>query len=421
MFEDYLKNISEERLRIWEGAKALTDAAATEKRELTSEESAEFDRRMADIDRLDAQGKDLRERDQREREADEARAQWAPIIRPDVQEQRDAAHADSIMSFLKGDGPRYMDFDLRGVAREKRALRTGQEFRIAQEDVTTSGGNTVPTSFLRELYDFLETFSGIRQTNVTVLTTSSGEALQIPKVTTHGTAALKGEGTALTANDPQFGQLTLNAWKYGQLLQVSNELIADTGVDILSFIAKDCGRAIGRATDTDYVTGTGSSKPQGIVPVAGTGVTSQTGATGLPSYANLVDLVYSVNQEYRANGAQWFMKDASAGALRKLVDSQNRPLWEPSLQVGQPGNLLGYPVITDPNMAAFATAAATGKPILFGDFSSFYIRDVGTVRLERSDDYAFDKDLVTWRCIFRTDSDLVDLTGALKALANPST
>jgi HK97 family phage major capsid protein len=58
---------------------------------------------------------------------------------------------------------------------------------------------------------------------------------------------------------------------------------------------------------------------------------------------------------------------------------------------------------------------ATGaKSVAFGDLSQFFIRMVGGVRFERSDDYAFANDLVTFRAILRADSVLVDQTGAVK-------
>ncbi len=75
---------------------------------------------------------------------------------------------------------------------------------------------------------------------------------------------------------------------------------------------------------------------------------------------------------------------------------------------------MGKPVLTDPNMPAVAT---TGKSVLFGDFSQFFIRLAGGVRFERSDDYAFNTDLVTFRALMRADSSLVDLTGAIKYFA----
>ena len=52
--------------------------------------------------------------------------------------------------------------------------------------------------------------------------------------------------------------------------------------------------------------------------------------------------------------------------------------------------------------------------MLFGDFAGYYIRDVRVLRFERSDDFAFKQDLVTFRALLRTDGDLVDATGAIK-------
>lgn len=59
----------------------------------------------------------------------------------------------------------------------------------------------------------------------------------------------------------------------------------------------------------------------------------------------------------------------------------------------------------DPSVAA---PGANAKSIAFGDFSGYYIRDVGSVRFERSDDFAIGSDLVTFRAVLRTDGDLVD-------------
>jgi len=104
-------------------------------------------------------------------------------------------------------------------------------------------------------------------------------------------------------------------------------------------------------------------------------------------------------------------RDATAAAIRKLKDGEGQYLWQPSQQVGTPDRLLGFEVVTDPNVAA---TGVNNNSVAFGDFSTFYIRDVGAVRIERSDDFAFNADLVTWRGVLRTDSDLIDLTGSVK-------
>jgi HK97 family phage major capsid protein len=110
----------------------------------------------------------------------------------------------------------------------------------------------------------------------------------------------------------------------------------------------------------------------------------------------------------------WLMRDATIATVRKLKDSQNQYLWQPSMQIGAPDVLLGKPVFTDPNVAATATSA---KSVIFGDMSAYYVRIAGGIRFERSDDFAFQSDLVTFRCIVRGDGILADQTGAVKVFA----
>jgi len=108
------------------------------------------------------------------------------------------------------------------------------------------------------------------------------------------------------------------------------------------------------------------------------------------------------------------MNSSTWAAVRKLKDNQNNYLVD---RLGNEGDLqlLGRPVVLDPNMPAMSSSA---KSILFGDFSAYFIRDVGSIRIERSDEFAFANDLVTFRFIGRFDGDLIDETGAIKAYAN---
>ena len=47
---------------------------------------------------------------------------------------------------------------------------------------------------------------------------------------------------------------------------------------------------------------------------------------------------------------------------------------------------------------------------VFGDFSGYYARFAGPIRIERSDDFAFLNDLVTFKFVMRADGDLIDLS-----------
>ena len=82
-------------------------------------------------------------------------------------------------------------------------------------------------------------------------------------------------------------------------------------------------------------------------------------------------------------------------------------LLSPPTTPGVPDSMFGYPVVTSPQVASFGSAA---RIMGFGDYSSYYARDAG-MRWERSVDFAFDKDLVTFRALWRLDGDFVTTEG----------
>lgn len=429
--QTYLDNLVTERQRAWNEANEITERARRENRSQSVDEQQKWDRIAGAggaLDTLDEQIRSFSEQRSYEREHDEARSAWEPIVRPTSRSATSFGESQ-LDSFLRGHTPgnvnrKTFEIDMGPATRERSLIRSGvsgSELRTNLNVGTAGQGkNTVPTDFERRLFDYMEAASGVRRSNVTILATTGGNPLQVPTVTAHGTAAIVGEGTALAQADPAFGQVTLGAYKYGQLAQITNELLQDSGVDITGFLARDFGRGIGRVTGTAYVGGNGTNQPTGIAYKAGTATTIQTGSTGVPSYNNLVDTIYSVIEEYRQNDALWLMADGFEASIRKLTDTQGRPLWQPMVQADEPDLLLGYPIIDDRNFTASGTAAGTAA--LFGDTSAFAIRDAGNVRIERSDDFAFSSDVVTYRCILRSDSNLLDVTGgAVKILKFPTT
>ena len=102
-------------------------------------------------------------------------------------------------------------------------------------------------------------------------------------------------------------------------------------------------------------------------------------------------------------GTGWQMAGPTIAAVRKLKDTYGQYLFQPSLQAGQPDQLLGYAIYENPDLAAVATSA---KSVLFGHLPSYYVRMAGGIRFDRSDDYAFANDLVTFRATVRIDGDL---------------
>ena len=394
MSHQLINQLQEKRANVWEQAKALLDAASADKRDLTAEEDQSWQRMNADIDGIDARVKSITEAEQREADAAEA---FAKIARqPREGRGCESPVMDEVRSFLRGE---------RGALTLERDVK----FRDLTKGVAASGGATVPISFYGQLVEHMIDNSGVMQANPTVLETSSGETIEIPVTTSYSSATLTAENVALPESDPAFAKRSLGAYKYGVLIQAPRELIDDTGVDLEGFLARQCGRALGNAFGTDLVVGNAVSKPSGVVQTATTGVTGTNGVVGAFTADNLIDLYYSVLSSYRQN-ATWMMRDATIAAVRKLKDTTNQYIWTPGL-AGSPDTIMGRPVVSDPNVAAVALSA---KSVIFGDFGAYFVRIAGGIRFERSSDFAFNTDQITFKAVLRGDGILADQTGAIK-------
>lgn len=374
-------------------------------RELSAEETAKVEALDAESRQHNDAMKDLLDAEARKRDIDAAMDKFNPA--PQAAERVDY---DAQLRALGTGERKVVD-----VAHEKGVLGARGLRNDLTKGTSTAGGDTVPTSFYGQLMAHLIEVSGVMSAGPTILTTASGESIEIPVTTAHSTAAIVDEGATIGESDPAFAKRTLGAYKYGHLVQVSRELLSDTGVDLLGYLAMQSGRALGNSFGADLVVGNASSKPSGVVQTATTGVTGATSVAGVFTADNLIDLYYSVIAPYRnSTSCGWMMRDATIAKVRKLKDSNGQYLWQPALTAGAPDTLLGKPVFSDPNVAATATSA---KSVIFGDFSAYMVRIAGGVRFERSDDFAFDSDLVTFRAILRGDGILADQTGAVKVFA----
>ena len=118
-----------------------------------------------------------------------------------------------------------------------------------------------------------------------------------------------------------------------------------------------------------------------------------------------MDIYHAIAGPYRAN-ATWIMNDSTVLDIRQKKDSNGQYMWQPGLVAGASDQLLGKPVVTD---NAVQTLATGNESIIFGDIRRAYtIRLVNGLDIARSDDFAFDADLSTWRFVARVDGALVD-------------
>ena len=267
----------------------------------------------------------------------------------------------------------------------------------------------MPTSFSDVVIDQARLVGPMLDPSVvTVLNTGSGEDLVLPSLASWSTAGFEAEAEAINESDPGFGKTTLKAYKYAFIVQVSQEFLADSNIDVIGFLGQQAGNAIGYAVNDKLTLGTGTVEPTGIAVAAAAGVTggtaTATAGTGHFTADNLIDLVYSLDgAARRLPGFGVMANGSSIGAMRKLKTTSGDYVFVPSIQPGTPDSILGYPLIENPAMASVGSGA---RSVLAGHLPSYYVRTVGGIDVARSDDFAFNTGQVTLRFQIRVDGAL---------------
>jgi HK97 family phage major capsid protein len=271
-------------------------------------------------------------------------------------------------------------------------------------------GNTTSVQFVAQVQEVMREHSPFLNL-VSTFTTSHGETIRYPVKnawlsSTSDVQAPMAEGDKYIFGKGGFTTKDLTVAKYGTGVQLSAELLTDSEVDIAGIAADDAGTAL-----SDRITADMLAKLQAAVP-AGKKVTMVGAAATTPvSYDNLIDIQHTLRTGYRKN-AVWLFGDGQLAYLRKIKDSTGQPIWNPSYLVGQPDTLLGKSYVTDATITAKAVASGNTintDVIWYGDFSKFKLRQVKGITVARSDEYAWDSDMVSWKLTFRGGGDLMDL------------
>ena len=104
-------------------------------------------------------------------------------------------------------------------------------------------------------------------------------------------------------------------------------------------------------------------------------------------------------------GAGWLANGSTIAKMRTLTSPAGYYVFSPAVSADQKDLLLGYAVNEQPQMASVGSA---NKSVLFGDLKSYMVRIAGGgLQLDRSDEYAFNTGLITFRTQIRVDAALV--------------
>lgn len=337
--------------------------------------------------------------------------------------------ADEVMSGAVNDACKRLERDKPGTpaALFAKWLRVGDKGLTAEDwkqvnaalstGTGSEGGYTVQSEVAKYILDALKAYGGMRSV-ATVVQTSQGNPMSWP--TSDGTSEegeQVDENASATDSDTSFGTLGLPVYRYSsKTIAVPNELLTDANIDLEAFLRKRIRDRIGRITNRKFTVGTGSNEPRGILTAAGAGKVGASGQVATVTYDDFVDLEHSVDPAYREDGCGWMFHDNTLKGLKKMKDTQGRPLWLPDVIGGAPATFMNYGYTINQHMPVMA---ANAKSILFGKLDSYMIRDVLAMEFHRFTDSAYAKKGQTGFLAFvRSGGNLMDVGGAVKYYQN---
>ena len=260
------------------------------------------------------------------------------------------------------------DDALRGLELEGKAMSTA---------INSDGGFLVDPQTTEAIKSSLNSTASIRKiANVVNVDATSFDVLIDQNET--GAGWSNESASAAETGTPTIERISIPIYELNAMPKVSQRLLDDSAFDVEGWLATRIAEKFARAEASAFITGDGVDKPRGfldhtIVDDAswtwGSLGSVPTGSgTGVGDDDALIDVVYALNAPYRAK-ASFVMNSKTAGELRKLKDADGRHLWADGFAFGEPGRLLGYPVLIAEDMPDIA---ADSNPIAFGDFSSGY-------------------------------------------------
>jgi len=257
-------------------------------------------------------------------------------------------------------------------------LRKGDDRKLSAEEYKAlsvgsdpDGGYTVTPEMSNKIIEREFESSPMRQVvNVETISSLSLEILEDPEeFSVNRTSEQVSQGET---NTPQIGKREITAHIMEARPHATQTLLDDSMIDVEAWIARKVANKFGRVEANEFILGDGVGKGRGITTyTAGTdwGKVEQinSGANGGVTYAQLAAIATSLKEPYYSN-AQWLLHRTLIGKILAL-SGNDTPLWIPSIAVGQPSTLLGYPVRFAQDFATPATDSLSGS---FGDHRSGY-------------------------------------------------
>ena len=277
-------------------------------------------------------------------------------------EQKVVLEQRSMEAFLRRN-----DAGMAEVAEEYRALDPSETNQLANsvEGTHGNGGITVPTSVYNSIVEMLGEDSPVFA-KVQKFGSVTGN-LKIAREDDMSDEGFIGELKDASMLVPTLKSVTLTQKRVGAAVQLTQALVNDSGVNILSYSQKRLSRSVGKAIERGILVGD-TDVDNSFHPIIGdAGVLKQERVAAGVTVEDLLDIYGQLNPGY-LNGAMWVLSREVFNVIMKLKDGDGTYLIFRGIVEGKPGySLFGAPVYVSDVLKG-----DNAQSIIFGNFQAGY-------------------------------------------------
>jgi len=369
-----LKELRNQRGKAIADARAILDKVEAGKRQMTDEETTQYNNLIAESQRL----KDHVSREERQQELDREAAELE--IRGEPGKKKETASTSPLgtdeyrAAFVK-----FCAFGNAGLNQDEvRALSAGTG--------TQGGFLLLPEQMVGQILKGIDDMVFIRQ-RATKFSVPSATSLGIPTLTADPADADWTTELATGSEDSTmaFGKRNLYPQKpLAKRMKISNELLQRLpGIE--GFVRDRLTYKFGISHEKAFLSGTGAGQPLGLFTASNDGIStgrdvSEGNEATFPTFDGLIAAKYTLKGQYW-NRADWMFHRDCLKILAKIKDADGQYIWRESVRAGEPDMLLGRPVhMTEYAPNTFTTGLYVG---LLGDFSYYWIADATDMTIQR--------------------------------------
>jgi HK97 family phage major capsid protein len=267
---------------------------------------------------------------------------------------------------------------------------------------TTDAGAIVPIEFLATIIEFATAQSAIIPKVWRIPMGSS--TLRIPQLAQSAGSYFGGivlyhpdELTSKTITEPSLTYKTFTAQKLIGLCPLSDELIADSAINIINYLTGVFTRGFMYKIESEIISGTGlNNQMTGILSDSAINLVART--TNLQvKYEDILNLESALDESF--TNLTWISRRATLNYLRKQKDTVGQPVYRDAYPMAQTPSIHDYPVVKTRNVPVLGLKG----DIILGDLG-FYIWTVRQdMTIDLSRERYFEYDATALRFVMRMD------------------